>query len=296
MPDGEVNVSVRAEGVDDAAGELDGAAAAGAGDDGGGGGLGGVSGSGKSSEIGKLLTRIAALVVFLGPILDVLGSITNVLTAFVAPLAVMLMRLLQPVLGFMIKLLPMWLSLTDTVDSMIENLSVLGKVAGLLGIIAGAFGGAKIGAVVGSLIGGFIGSVVPGIGTAVGGAIGAKVGAFVGGIVGGITGGITLAAVGEFVDTAVGRLGDVVDGVSDLPSRIWSFMERLPGLIGDAVSDVLPDLPGTGAADTARDTGRRFDEATGGRLSDARDTVVNIGGGLTPFVEEITKNGSFDFP
>ena len=251
MSDGEVSVSVRAEGVEDAAGEMDPDAAAATGGEGG--PMGQVSQD--TSRIVKVLGVIAAVIAIFEDVLDLVTVVANILRAFVAPLAVILMRLFQPVLRILLQLLPAWMSFIDENEGQFATL-----LAGLVPWVM------------------WIPSVVD-----------AARGMW--DTLKGVPG-----RIGEYIDDARDRVGDVADGVKDLPSRIWSFMERLPGLIGDAVSDVLPDLPGTGAADTARDTGRRFDEATGGRLSDARDTIINIGGGLTPFVEEITQNGSIDFP
>lgn len=294
MADGEVEVSVRADGVEDAAGEFDQAAGPGGGGDG---ITGGGGGGGKAGTAGKLLARIATLLVFLGPILDVLGSVSGLLTAFVAPLAVMLQRLLQPVLRGMLKLLPKWIAFTDTVSSVIGHLSVLGKIGALLGIIAGGFAGAKLGAVVGAIIGGFLGSVVPGLGTAIGATVGAKVGAIAGTIIGGITGGVSLAAIGDWISTYG---GDLVNGLKNLPGRIWTFMQRLPDLIGTAVGNRIPDLPGLGGGGGGGIGSRvagllsGFTGGDGGGGGDG--PVVNISGGLGSFVDSVTQDGSIDFP
>lgn len=101
--DGEINVSVNAEGADDAVGELGGDAGGGVPGGGGlGGGGGGGGGKGGGGKFGKLLSRIAGLLAFLGPILKVLGVVAKVLEAFVAPLAIVLLRLLRPVLQILI--------------------------------------------------------------------------------------------------------------------------------------------------------------------------------------------------
>ena len=252
MTDGEVSVAVRAEGVEDAAGEMDPDAAAATGGESGG-PMGQVSKD--TSRIVKVLGVIAAVIAIFEDVLNLVAVVANILRAFVAPLALILMRLFQPLLRDLIRLVPAWMDFIDENEGQFATL-----LAGLMPWLV----------------------LIPSIVDAVRG-----LWDFMKGVP---------DRIGGFIDGVRDRIGGVVDGVKDLPSRIWSFMERLPGLIGDAVSDVLPDLPGTGAADTARDLGGRFDEATGGRLSDAAETVVNIGGGLTPFVEEITQNGSIDFP
>jgi hypothetical protein len=108
MADGEVEVSVRADGVEDAAGEMapDAAGADIGGPDGGGRGRGRMS--------GRLIGRLVGLLAFLGPILDVLGVVSQVVEAFVAPLAIVLLRLLQPVLRLALRALPALLDNTDT--------------------------------------------------------------------------------------------------------------------------------------------------------------------------------------
>lgn len=118
--DGEINVAVKAEGVDDAVEEMGDAG----GGDGGGGGDGDESdgGEGKLSDAlkGGLIGGI--LGTLLGPLLDALSPITKVLEAFLAPLAAMLLRLLAPVLRQMVKLLPAWFDFVDglTIDDIVE--------------------------------------------------------------------------------------------------------------------------------------------------------------------------------
>ena len=123
MADGEIEVSVRADGVDDAAGELGG--------DGGASGRGGMGGDGRGRSGGqqntftKLLTRIAGLIVFLGPILDAIGVITNILTAFVAPVAVVLLRLLQPLIRLLLFVLPIWFEFVGFLDMVVQEVNEL---------------------------------------------------------------------------------------------------------------------------------------------------------------------------
>jgi hypothetical protein len=133
--DGEVEVSVRAEGVDQAAGEMggetlaqtgDGAAAAGP--PGGGGGRGG------AGRFGKLLTRIATLLAFLGPILKVLGVASNILESFVAPLAIVLLRLLQPALRLLIQVLPVWFDIVTFIGDVLKAIQRI-NIAIIVGIL-----------------------------------------------------------------------------------------------------------------------------------------------------------------
>lgn len=123
--DGEIDIAVRAEGTDEAAAELsdtDGGLGGGGGgdDDGGEGGLGQALSGG---IFGGLIAQL------LGPILDVLNPILDILKAFLAPVAVVLLRALAPVLREFLKLLPGWsdfvsngLDRLDDVVQIIRNL------------------------------------------------------------------------------------------------------------------------------------------------------------------------------
>ena len=115
MADGEIEVSVRADGVDDAAGELGGEGGDISRDRQGGAAAG-------RGELNKLLTRIVGLLAFLGPILEVVNAVSKVLTAFVAPLAVILLRLLQPTLRFLLFVLPLWIEFAALIDHVVELL------------------------------------------------------------------------------------------------------------------------------------------------------------------------------
>jgi len=187
-----------------------------------------------------------------------------VLRAFLAPVAVMLLRLLQPLLRAMIKVLPVWFDIMETINTVVEKLNPLAKVAALLGTLAGGLAGAKIGAVVGSIVGGFLGSVVPGIGTAFGAALGAKVGAIVGGIVGGITGGVTLA----------GLIQSFLSGGAD---------DGGPGT----------QLGNVGSRNTNTDPSSQAGRGT--QLGNSQ-TVVNLNGSTAAVVEDIEVNSGLETP
>lgn len=127
--DGEIEIQVAAEGVDDAAGEMSGDALAG-----GGAGEGEDMGS-VASNTGRMtamLGSILALLSFLGPVLDVLGAISSVLEAFVAPLAAMMMRLLTPVLLELINVLPVWYEIVDQFGKIVDTFGVLATLPHLL--------------------------------------------------------------------------------------------------------------------------------------------------------------------
>ena len=140
MADGEIAVSVQAEGTEDAVGEMGGGPEVGGGGAAGVGWRGGDGGSG-GKVLGKLLTRILGLLAFLGPILDVIKVMTDIITAFVAPLAVMLLRILKPVMILLLKILPFWLSFMSFVNDQIPKImgvleNVLVPLLLLRGILA----------------------------------------------------------------------------------------------------------------------------------------------------------------
>lgn len=233
MADGEIEVSVKADGVDEAAGELGGAGGdGGAGDDVGGAGGGGGGGGGKTGSLGKLLTRILGLVAFLGPLLEVVGVVANVLTAFVAPLAVTLLRLLTPLLRLMLAILPAWFAFTERLNGVIEML--MNPLSILVGIVRGVLLG--------------------------------------------------IDRVKQFLN----GIGDTLNDAKDDLRGIVSKLQSLPGRI----ADLLPDL-GVGGDGGLVDRGR---DALGfGDSGDSGGSIINIGGGLEPFVDRITRDGSLDF-
>ena len=234
MADGEIEVSVRADGVDDAAGELGG--------DGGASGRGGMGGDGRGRSGGqqntftKLLTRIAGLIVFLGPILDAIGVITNILTAFVAPVAVVLLRLLQPLIRLLLFVLPIWFEFVGFLDMVVQEVNELRNR--------------------------FIDTLLELLGIS-----------------------DPIEAVRDGIDTlkdtfndARDRLGNILDTLRNLPSNI---ADRLPsaGDVGGRARDSISDA------------------LLGGEDSRRRQAVnIGIGGGLEPFIDRVTRDGSVDFP
>ena len=258
----DVEIAVQAEGVEDAVGEVPPGEAAGgeaAGPMGGGGGAGG-------GKLGKLLGILAAVLAFSEDIFKIVGVVSSILRAFLAPVAVLLLRLLSPVLREMIKVLPKWFQMANDINELVSQQSIFEKIATLLGGLVGGLAGAKVGAVVGSIIGGFLGSVVPGAGTAIGAAVGAKVGAVLGGLIGAITGGATLAKIATPLRNMLERLGEIAR-----------------------------NLPGVGSFFGGGDGGGGGDGDTG-VVGRAQQTVVNIGGGLSSFVDEVTQDSGVETP
>lgn len=131
---GEIEIAVKAEGVEDAAGEFD-QGGEGGGPPAGGGGQSGEALQSTASSTGRmagLLGTIVALLAVLEPILKVLGVVSNVLQAFVAPLAMVLMRLLQPALRWLLQLLPGWINWIEEnegkIDAAIARIYWLGSL------------------------------------------------------------------------------------------------------------------------------------------------------------------------
>lgn len=260
MSSGEVTVAVRAEGADEAAAELaEGASpdvSAGDGDGeetevSSGGGIGDMLG--RLGGIGKLLGIVVALISALGPLVKLIEGVFDILSAFLAPLAMMLIRLFQPVLRLMIQLLPAWFAFMDFVDDLlsmaIEFLSSLpGRIWSFMRDLPGMIWSAiSDGA-------SWLADGAESIGSAVWSAI--KDGASW----------IAEGAknIGEMVwDKTTTSLGDLSDLLADLPGDLWDEMKALPGLIADELKDAMPGGDGL------------FELATGGVVTS--DTVARIG-------------------
>lgn len=113
----DVEIAVEAEGVEDAVGEVPEGEASDV-DAGGGDGDGGRFGGGKLGKVLSVLAVIAAALLDVG---KVIGVISSVLRAFLAPLAVLFLRLFAPVLRLLLSMLPMWLSLFENINSKLEG-------------------------------------------------------------------------------------------------------------------------------------------------------------------------------
>jgi len=109
--DGEITVEVSAEGIDEAAEDMstdDDGGSISTGSDGSKSSNRGLSKSIRGGIIGGLLA------VGLGGVLDILSPILEILDAFLAPLAAVILRGLQPVLDYLLtRVLPKWLEFLD---------------------------------------------------------------------------------------------------------------------------------------------------------------------------------------
>jgi len=130
MADGEINVNVQADGIDDAADDVSDASGAMDGGGGGGGDGGTLATSIKGGIIGGLVSNL------LGPLLSVLEPFTKLFEAFVAPLAQVLLRLFTPVLRFLIRLLPGWFDFVNNATGLIAQILMgLSPIVSLLAFL-----------------------------------------------------------------------------------------------------------------------------------------------------------------
>lgn len=126
MADGEINVAVNAEGVEDAAGEMDGSLAEGEG----GGNTGQIASN--TGKMARLMGAIVGLLAFGEDILNVLGVVSSIMRAFVAPLAALFLRSMQPILRLLLSLLPGWISWIDSNEGVLTSLLRVTSLAALL--------------------------------------------------------------------------------------------------------------------------------------------------------------------
>jgi len=139
----DVEIAVQAEGVEDAVGEVPPGEAPAGGEEGGlvGGGGGGGAGGGK---LGKILGILATVLVAAEDIFKVVGVVSSVLRAFLAPVAVLLLRLLQPFLRAMIGVLPVWFDIVGFISDVAEKVNPLFGILGFLGFLVGSLAGASL--------------------------------------------------------------------------------------------------------------------------------------------------------
>ena len=224
----DVEIAVQAEGVEDAVGEVPPGEVPAGGEE------GGLTGGGGGRGLGKILGVLAAVLTFAEDILKVVGVVSSVLRAFLAPVAVLLLRLLQPFLRAMIAVLPVWFDIMEMVTNVAERLNPLFGILGLLGVLIGSLAGASVGDVVSRLVSG-------------------------------IAGGFTLS--------------DIETAIKNIPSRL---------------SNLLSNLPGVGGFFGGSGDGGGGDDA--GIVERAQQTVVNIGGGLSTFVDRVEQDSGIETP
>ena len=214
----DVEIAVQAEGVEDAVGEVPPGEAPAGGEEG---GLAGGGGGGRG--LGKVLAVIGTLLVFLEDIAKVVGVVSSVLRAFLAPVAVLLLRLLSPFLRAMISVLPVWFDIVDFIGDVAEKVDPLFGIFGLLGFLAGALAGASLS----DLLSGFkekMQAALSGLAQDIGGAVANKIPTIGGGDGDGPTTAerAGAAAVGGNLAGPVGAVGSVVlqGGLSEFVKRV----------------------------------------------------------------------------
>ncbi len=257
--DGEVQVQVNAEGVDDAAEELgdaDGGGGVGGAGGGGGEGPGGLRGSLKAGLFAGLLTSVA------GPLLEVLDPILSVLQAFLAPIAALALRLLSPVLRFLLtKILPVWFKWLNVSEGLLKFIGA-GIAVLLSPILLIAAQAVLLYAAIQ-----FVASKLDGAKSAI-------------------------TSVGSDVwDFVSGGVSNIISAVGDLPGDIWQEVQQLADLIGQELAERLPNV---NPIDGARETGNDF--VSGVNQTVENNTGVNISGGLGAFVDEVEKTSGVDLP
>jgi hypothetical protein len=253
--DGEIEVKVSADGADQAAEDLSDESAAGVG--GGGGGDG---------EDGGLLSRGlkgGAVIGALLGLLDVLSPIAPVLEvikALLSPITLILARLLQPFLRFMVtRVLPALMSFMDDVMPVVDRISSLLTEAS-------------------SILRGFWGGVVRWLAQ-----LPSKM--------------WNLLQRGfSWIETQVGVAAQYL---RTLPRRIWEFLQSLPRMIGNVISNRLPEIPTSpsGVVDTAVNTFAGGDGGGGGGgAGEFGQTIINLTGGLGAFVEQVQRDNNITLP
>ena len=255
MSDNDLTIDVNAEGVEDAAGEFEDVSGAAAGDADGGAPGGGGGGSGR---FGKILSRLLGLLAFLGPILQVLEVVSKVLTAFVAPLAILLLRLLTPALRLLLRALPLFFAFTDKLDQLLANFQGW--------VTAGARTAVNEG----------VRALIPNLAEFDPVAFAKRAGR---------------AYRDVSMDIVDGLASRINDQLRRLPSDIGSAIaSRLPNLgpLGGGGGD-----GGGGLFDRFNPFDRPGDSGGG---DDGDPPIINLEGGLGAFVDGVTQNGSIDWP
>lgn len=263
MADGEVDVKVQAEGVDETSQEL----AEGEGGVGGvgAGGARGEGGLGRALKGGIFLAALKLILGMLPGLMEGLNAIFSILKAFLAPIGVMLLRLLTPFLRFaMTRLLPSWMSF------MMDTMPLIERVAN--GIEAGLSMYDGIMAYIWSLPGRIWSAIVGGASWLSNGA----------------------SAIGSAVWSAiVGGASWISSAPSSIASSVWSRMKQLPSMIGREIASRLPTVPsGSDAVDRGRDVIESGEEF----VRDQTGVSINFSGGLGAFVEQVEQSSGVDLP
>jgi len=219
----DVEIEVQAEGVEDAVGEVPPGEAAGGGGEGGGVVAAGGGGGGGGGKLGKILGILATVLVAAEDIFKVVGVVSSVLRAFLAPVAVLLLRLLQPFLRAMISVLPVWFDIVSFISDVAEKVNPLFGILGFLGTLVGSLAGEPLS----ELLSGFkekMSDALAGLAEDIGGAVANKIPTIGDGDGDGPTTAerAGAAAVGGNLAGPVGAIGSVV-----LQGGLSTFVDRV---------------------------------------------------------------------
>ena len=286
---GKIKVAVEAQGVDETNKKLDALEGGdggllpdfdmpsiGGGEESGGGGgmLGGIMDMISGMSVGMMaavagIAAIVGLLLSMEPIQQMLKGFMKIFQAFMVPLAVLIMRLLAPVMRFMLKLLPLWMAFfDDPVGSLKGAFKALWEwMKDLPGMIWNFI--KELPSLIFQLIRAYLKMWMK---------------------------------LGSILWNALKDLGSWLwDKLQVLPSKIWSFMKKLPSMIADSITDFGSDIlsfqtggvmPRDGLAYLHENERifnpqqldrliREFRRGSGGR------THIQISGGLDSFIENI---------
>jgi hypothetical protein len=87
-------------------------------------------------------------------------------------------------------------------------------------------------------------------------------------------------------------LSNTKRSIDNLPSNIWSFINRLPSMIGEQIGRDVPTFQQAG--DGVRETVTDFAEDANQEVE--QRTGINIMGGLGAFVERVERESNIDLP
>lgn len=263
MANGEVEVQVRAEGVDDASKELaegEGGGVPDAGAGGGGGQEGGLAGALKG---GIFLAALKLILDLLPGLTEGLDAIFSIIKAFLAPVGMMLIRLLQPFLRiYMNRALPLWLSFMSDMMPLVGSLAddIYAALTWLVDIRDEII------------------AIAPAIWSSI------KSGASW------FSNGAT--AIGSAVWSAIsGGASWLATGATSIATSIWTRIKQLPSMIGREIASRLPSVPSGGdIGDQAGDAV----EGGGEWIEDNTGVNINFSGGLDAFIEQVEQSSDVD--
>jgi len=312
--DGNIEIQVKSEGADEAAGELADRT------DGGGGVLEGggppPSGGGEDEQgllqtakggvvLGLIAGLLGGILKLLKPLGGFLSATVDVLQAFLAPIGLIIMRLMMPFLRLAIRLLPAWFKITqDAMDTAkrVQNgiWNVLSKILPYIDSFTKFVTNPgqwlydrleKIGPQVWSAIrsgASWIANGAMAIARAVWDAISNGASWIVNGAksIG--------SQVWKFIKNGASW---IANGAKSIADSIWSYMRQLPSMIASALRESLPstdfNVPSRGDVDSGIDS--VLDRGRDAFGDPGTDVAISLEGGLDAFVEKANRDNNFGF-